>query len=157
MTMLKHLSPDDEEFLMSVEEDLRIFMESEDQTLLHLESMNSYQRRLVHHLIKPYHLGSTSEGEGADRHIVITKTENSCMPAAQHRITENRKIPVWSYGEREFFVPMNRNTEITLIKNGTVGVYQGEDERLLLDRRIVTSGAFKIKNNKIIEFQDDEW
>lgn len=36
-----------------------------------LEPMSSYERKLVHDLVREHGLASESEGEGADRHIVI--------------------------------------------------------------------------------------
>jgi spoIIIJ-associated protein len=36
-----------------------------------LEPMSSYERKIVHDLVREHGLGSDSEGEGTDRHIVI--------------------------------------------------------------------------------------
>jgi spoIIIJ-associated protein len=41
----------------------------------HLKPMSSYERKLAHDLIAEAGLGSESEGEGKDRHIVISKAE----------------------------------------------------------------------------------
>lgn len=41
----------------------------------HLKPMSSYERKLAHDLIADAGLSSESEGEGRDRHIVISKPE----------------------------------------------------------------------------------
>lgn len=41
----------------------------------HLKPMSSYERKLAHDLIAEAGLSSESEGEGKDRHIVISKPE----------------------------------------------------------------------------------
>jgi spoIIIJ-associated protein len=41
----------------------------------HLKPMSSYERKLAHDLIGEAGLHSESEGEGRDRHIVISKPE----------------------------------------------------------------------------------
>ena len=41
----------------------------------HLKPMSSYERKLAHDLIGEAGLSSESEGEGRDRHIVISKPE----------------------------------------------------------------------------------
>jgi spoIIIJ-associated protein len=41
----------------------------------HLKPMSSYERKLAHDLIAAAGLSSESEGEGRDRHIVISKPE----------------------------------------------------------------------------------
>jgi spoIIIJ-associated protein len=41
----------------------------------HLKPMSSYERKLAHDLIAEAGLSSESEGEGRDRHIVISKPE----------------------------------------------------------------------------------
>jgi spoIIIJ-associated protein len=41
----------------------------------HLKPMSSYERKLAHDLISEAGLSSESEGEGRDRHIVISKPE----------------------------------------------------------------------------------
>jgi spoIIIJ-associated protein len=42
---------------------------------VHLKPMTSYERKLAHDLIAEAELHSESEGEGRDRHIVISKPE----------------------------------------------------------------------------------
>jgi len=143
----------DQEFLLKIQGDLVTFMESESQEL-HLDAMNSYQRRLVHQLVKGFKVETTSEGEGDDRHVVVNKNEQSRIPEL---LPVRNNTRIWNYGDREFFVPMHEPVHVGVTKDGSVLICEeGEDNRFL-GTRTVYSGAFKVKENKIIEFSDDEW
>lgn len=142
----------EEEFLLQYEEKLIGFLESPDK-VLHLEPMNSYYRRIIHNLAVRFGFGTSSEGADKERHVVITKTKESKAP---ERI--KRKEPVtWNFRDREFLVdPLAKEVEVYLGKDGSVGLFN-KDVRDHITRKKVVSGAFKIKMNKIVELQDDEW
>ena len=111
----------DDIFISEYEEPLINFMKS-DEEFLHLEPMNSYYRRLVHHLAKDFNLKTMSEGEGTERHVVLTKTMKSQTP---EKLRNQRPI-VWNFGNQEFLVdPLQEEVEIYLGKDGTVGLYNG--------------------------------
>ncbi len=142
----------DEDFLLEWEEKLIDFLECDEETI-HLEPMNSYYRRLVHNLGMKFKFESYSEGTGKDRHIILTKSEDSVMP---ERMKKSLPI-VWNYGDREFLVnPLQSETEIFLGKDGSVGLFD-ESVKDYITRKKVVSGTFKIKMNKIVELYDDEW
>jgi spoIIIJ-associated protein len=44
---------------------------------MHLKPMNPADRRVVHKVASEYELETHSEGEGRDRHVVLTKPETS--------------------------------------------------------------------------------
>jgi hypothetical protein len=142
----------EEDFLIEYEEKLIGFLESSDETK-HLEPMNSYYRRLIHNLALRFGFGTSSEGSDKDRHVVITKKKGSKAP---ERI--KRKDPViWNFREREFLVdPLAEEVEVYLGKDGSVGLFN-ESVRDHITKKRVVSGVFKIKMNKIVELQDEEW
>ena len=142
----------DREFVDYYAERLVSFLKSIEKTI-HLEPMNSFYRRLVHNLAKRFHFNTKSEGENLDRHIVITKTEGSRVPEDL-----NIKRPVWDWGDREFLVnPMEPEVEIVLLHNGSFGLRGENEKERSYDMRKITTGSFKIKNNKIVTIHDMEW
>ena len=96
---------DEEIFLDQHEEIFRDFIKS-DQEILHLEPMNSYFRKLAHDLGAEFKCLTKSDGEGAERHIVVEKTEQSFLPEKTNR----KKRQTWSFGDREFFVDTTRKS-----------------------------------------------
>ena len=146
------LNGKEEEFLIQYEEKMIGFLESSDEKM-HLEPMNSYYRRLIHNLALRFSFGTSSEGADKDRHVVITKKKGSKAP---ERI--KRKDPVtWNFRDREFLVdPLAEEVEVYLGKDGSVGLFN-ENVRDHITRKKGVSGAFKIKMNKIVELQDEEW
>lgn len=143
----------DELFVSEYEERLIAFMNS-DETTIHLEPMNSYYRRLVHHLAMEFKFSTHSEGEGADRHVVLTKTEKSQIP----KKLKHQKPIVWNYGDQEFLVdPLQESVEVYLGKDGSVGLYSEDSNVPYVTKKKVVSGVFKIKMNKIVELFDEEW
>ncbi len=143
----------DEDFVAQYEEQLIEFMKS-DKDVLSLEPMNSYYRRLIHHLALEFNLGTYSEGEDKERHVVLSKVEKSCTP---DRI-KNRRSIVWNFGDQEFLVnPLADEVEVYLGRDGTVGLYDEEEKIPYITKKKVVSGAFKIKMNKIVELHDEEW
>lgn len=146
-----HLS--EEDFRAEAAELLKGFMNSDEEEK-HLPPMNSFYRRLTHKLATDFGLDTRSEGEGKDRHIVVTKTDDSKIPEA----LPEKKVILWHFGDREFFVdPMQREVEVYLSTDGTIGVWEENAGIKVLDRRKVTSGSFKIKHSKIIEIHHAEW
>ena len=143
----------DEIFVSDYEEPLINFMKS-DEKILALEPMNSYHRRLVHQLAKEFKLETKSEGEGADRHVVLAKAKGSQTP---EKLKNHRSI-VWNFGDQEFLVdPLREEVEIYLGKDGTVGLYDENANIPYITKKKVVSRSFKIKMNKIVELQDEEW
>ena len=75
----------DQEFIEKIKEQIEDFKKSRQRTL-HLEPMNSYERRLVHNLAPEFGLSSYSEGEEDERHLVLSKDKK----AAEEEQTEER-------------------------------------------------------------------
>jgi len=143
----------DETFLTEYEEQIGDFMRG-DQQVLHLIPMNSYYRRLVHHLALEFSLNTYSEGDGADRHVVLSKANDSTVP---DRLKNKRSI-VWNFGDQEFLVdPLQPEVEVFLGKDGGVGLFDESIKTPYIAKKKVTSGVFKIKMNKIVELHDEEW
>lgn len=147
------LNERDDVFVAECEEQMTGFMKS-DEKVLHLEPMNSYYRRLVHHLAQEFQLKTNSEGEGPDRHVVLTKANKSQVPEK----LRNQKSIVWNFGDQEFLVdPLQKEVEVYLGKDGTVGLFDPGANIPYITKKKVVSGSFKIKMNKIVELQDEEW
>ena len=143
----------DEAFLAEYEELLISFMKGDDESI-HLEPMNSYHRRLVHHLATEFKLKTHSVGDGEDRHVVLSKTDNSSVPEK----LKNQKPIVWNFGDQEFLVdPLQPYVEIFLGKDGSIGLYDELNPVPYISKKKVVSGVFKIKMNKIVELHDEEW
>ena len=143
----------DDEFLSECEDLLAGFMKMSEKTL-DLEPMNSYYRRLVHNLASKFKLETSSKGEDKERHVVLTKTEESKTPET---VTKRRPI-VWNFGNQEFLVnPLEECVEIYLGKDGSVGIYNESAKIPYITKKKVASGSFKIKMNKIVEMNDQEW
>jgi len=144
---------DEEIFLDQHEEIFRDFIKS-DQEILHLEPMNSYFRKLAHDLGAEFKCLTKSDGEGAERHIVVEKTEQSFLPEKTNR----KKRQTWSFGDREFFVDTTRKSvEVYLDKDGNIGFYDEKTNPRHVVRKKISSGSFKIKENQIIEITDAAW
>lgn len=143
----------DEVFLSEYEEKFIGFMKSEEIEF-QLEPMNSYYRRLVHHLAMEFKLKTHSEGDGTDRHVILVKTDESQIPNK----LKNQKPIVWNFGEQEFLVdPLQPYVEVFLGKDGSVGLVDETSAVPYITKKKVVSGAFKIKMNKIVELHDEEW
>ncbi len=143
----------DEDFLEQYEEYLKDFLEG-DESVIDLDPMNSYYRRLIHNLSVEFNLKTESKGEGKERYIILTKTKDSKLPEG---IRKKRKI-VWNFGDREYLVnPLKLYTEVFLAKDGSVGLCGENNKNDYLARKKVVSGSFKIKMNKIVELHDEEW
>ena len=138
---------------MELEHRIGDFIQGEESRL-DLEPMNSYLRRLVHNLAKEFGLQSSSAGEGNDRYIVLEKTDDTRIPEQR----KTKALPIWHYGDREFIVGDSDNgIDIFLGSDGTVGIYESNYRGVVVDRKVVRSKAFKIKRNKIVEYNDQDW
>ena len=73
------LSSSDEELVSEINDALVSFIKSEE-TLLQLEPMNSFRRRMVHKIGTKYKLTSESTGEGINRSVSLKKTELTEIP-----------------------------------------------------------------------------
>ncbi len=143
----------DDEILNQYEEEFRKFLSGKTKTL-HLPPMNSYQRRLLHQLALEFKFNTGSEGEGEDRHVVVSKTPESAAPEKK----QTNRGPVWSYGDREFMVDSKRRSVwVYLAKDGSVGTLEPDTNTPLLTKKKITTGSFKVKNSRIVEIVDPEW
>jgi len=145
-------SLEDRSFNNMIFDQFEEFIKSGETTLL-MPPMNSYKRRLVHQLALEFEMESQSEGEDKERHNVLTKTDKTAVP---------QKSPLkqitWNHGNREYLTPKSRDgVKISLLSNGSVmtdGAYLPDD---IITSKVVTTGSFKVINNRIIEFHEDGW
>ena len=143
----------EEEFLESMADSLKEFMASPD-TERHLPAMNSFHRRLTHQLATRFGLETRSEGDNKERHIVVAKTSDSAVPEDLPHVQQMN----WNFGDREFFVdPLQAVVEVYLAKDGTIGSWSKNLPTGILAKKKITSGSFKIKQDKIVEIHDPEW
>ncbi|MBU3914446.1 hypothetical protein KKA14_02840 [bacterium] len=143
----------DEDFIDQYEERLIEFINSDEKSIA-LEPMNSYYRRLLHKLALEFKFKTHSEGEGKERHIILTKNEKSSIPERKGKKTS----VVWNFGDQEFLVnSLIDEVEIYLAKDGSVGLYDENAKIPYITKKTVVSGMFKIKMNKIVEVHDEEW
>ncbi|KAK3604003.1 hypothetical protein CHS0354_026802 [Potamilus streckersoni] len=146
------LSADDKLFLSDLHAKLTAFSSS-DETRLELEPYNSYKRKLVHDLAVKFGMESASEGEGDERHNVIIKTEKVTVPNIDYS-----KKEIWNHGNREYMVRKTIDgVDICLNADGSVTLYSGQPAAKIIHRKKVTTGAFKVINSKIVEFNEPEW
>ena len=142
------LSSSDEELIAEINDTLIRFVKSEE-THLQLEPMNSFRRRMVHKIGTKYKLTSESTGEGINRLVSLRKTELTEIP---EKIMQNNDI---DRGIEIFF--SKPGTEIVLRIDGSFGIALNERETRILDRRPVEDGEFRIRQNKIVCRNDNNW
>ncbi|MBL4823796.1 MAG: hypothetical protein JKY07_00870 [SAR324 cluster bacterium] len=142
------LSSSDQELLTDVNAAIVRFIKS-DESHLQMEPMNSYRRRMVHKICAEYKLTSESTGEGESRSVRLAKTAETTIPK---NINQQRVI---DRGIEIFYA--KPGAEIVLRHDGSFGVSLKERENKLLDRRTVEDGEFRIRENKIICKQDNNW
>ena len=142
------LSSSDEELIAEINDKIISFVKS-DETNLQLEPMNSFRRRMVHKIGTKYKLTSESTGEGINRSVSLKKTELTEIP---ENIIEDNVI---DRGIEIFYA--KPGTEIILRKDGSFGIAFNERETLILDRRPVRDGEFRIRQNKIVCRNDSNW
>jgi hypothetical protein len=121
--------------------------------VIHLDPMNSFYRRLIHNLANDFNFKTHSEGEGNERHIVLSRTSKTATP----KRTKTEK-PKWDFGDQEFLVNSSAGgINIFLGRDGNIGIYDENQNAPYLDKRMVTSSSFKVKNSKIIVVEDKNW
>ena len=142
------LSSSDEELISEINDALVSFIKSKE-TLLQLEPMNSFRRRMVHKIGTKYKLTSESKGEGINRSVSLRKTELTEIP---ENIMQDNVI---DRGIEIFYA--KPGTEIVLRKDGSFGIALNEWDRRVLDRRPVEDGEFRIRQNQIVCKHDSNW
>ena len=142
-----------EEDGFSEETELRIqrFLQSDDKELV-FEPMNSYKRRLVHNIAKPYQLDTESRGEEPERHVCLVKTADSKAPSGV-------RLPrAWDFGNQTFAVnPGEEGLRIALKEDGSLEIFREGDRKHVVDERLVTTRELKIKGGKIVLPGDPGW
>ena len=124
-----------------------------DKEVVHLDPMNSFYRRLIHNLANDFKFKTHSEGQGNERHIVLSKTAKTATPNR----TKTEK-PKWDFGDQEFLVNSSAGgINIFLGRDGNIGIYDENQNVPYLDKRMVKSSSFKVKNSKIIVVEDNNW
>ena len=134
--------------------DVMEFLADGEAETLAVPPMNSYHRRIVHEIAKDFNLESSSEGEGEQRHNVLKKKEGTYRPS-KSEIEEIKRI---DHGDKEFFVVADPDgVEVSLFQDGSFGIGESSSDREILDRKVISSGSFKIKDRRILDFHDVEW
>lgn len=142
------LTKEDQEFLEKIHHILKQFVES-DEEMLEMEPMNSYQRRLVHKIVKDFKLKSASVGE-EERFVCVTRTDKATVPDMQFKPPQKTH----DYGMQTFFTAPN--TRIILRSDGSFGMPLQAERYAPLDERVVEN-AFRIRQNKIICYGEKGW
>ncbi len=142
------LTKEDQEFLNSVYQDLKEFIES-DEEMLEFQPMNSYRRRLVHKLVTDFRLKSHSVGD-EDRFVCVLRTGESIVP--EKGIDPSR--PLHDYGMQTFFTAPN--TRVVLRSDGSFGIPLKAERFAFLDERVVER-AFRIRKNRIVCQGEKGW
>ncbi len=143
------LSSSDQELMTEINEALVRFIKSEESDL-QLEPMNSYRRRMVHKVGTEYGLTTESTGEGDTRSVHLSKTEKSKIP-------ENLKTTNQTIDRGIEIFNAKPGAEITLRNDGSFGVAIQEKQSRILDQKVVPTGEFRIRNNKIVCPEDSGW
>ena len=142
------LSSSDLELMTDINATIVCFIQS-NEINMQMNPMNSYRRRMVHKIGTEYKLSSKSTGEGENRSVRLSKTANTAIP-------ENiNKQTVIDRGIEIFYV--KPGAEIVLRNDGSFGVALKERDNIILDKRTVEDGEFRIRDNKIICKQDSNW
>ena len=142
-----------EEDSFSEEIELRIqrFLQSDDQELV-FEPMNSYKRRLIHNIAKPYRFETESRGEEPERCVCLVKTADSEAP-------KDVRLPrAWDFGNQTFPVnPGEEGLRIALKVDGSLEILREGDRKQVVDERLVTTREFKVRGGKIVLPGDSGW
>lgn len=144
------LTKQDQEFIDTIEGQINDFLKT-NESMLELDPMNSYRRRLVHKLASAYNLKSQSVGDSEERYVCVIRTEKSAPPAKTAKAASG---PTFTY---DMVYPVKPGSKIRLRTDGSFGVDKGEEKLPLLDERVVEAKAFRIVNSKIIVPGEDGW
>ena len=142
------LTKEDQDFINSIYQDLKEFVESGEE-MLEFQPMNSYQRRLVHKLVANFRLKSHSVGE-EERFVCVVRTDDSLVPEMEIDPSQ----PVYDYGMQTYFTAPA--TRIVLRSDGSFGIPLKSERFALLDERMVER-AFRIRKNKIVCHGEKGW
>jgi hypothetical protein len=154
------LTPQDEEFLREINEEILEFLEK-DEEILEFDPMNSYQRRLVHQMGTLYQLSSKSVGSRDDRYVCLLKSQPLGEILAAVEEPKPAPGPTPSKG-----VTIDRGNEIfycrpgqkiLLRTDGSFGVPTSDNTMRVVDEREIDSGMFRIQRNHLICPQDEQW
>ncbi|MBL0691580.1 MAG: hypothetical protein JJV97_04550 [SAR324 cluster bacterium] len=110
----------DQDFISKIKDTLTKFVKS-NKIKLPLEPMNSYLRRIVHMEATESNLVSKSEGEGRDRHLVITKNTDS---KDTKDTKETKKTKLAAVTE-----PAKKEKESTKIEKSSLPASQARDNK----------------------------
>jgi hypothetical protein len=139
------------DLIADLENRVRYFMSSDSQELV-LEPMNSYKRRLVHQIAKPYNLDTDSRGEEPERHVCLIKSSESKLPEG---VSGPR---LWDFGSLTLPVnPGNDGLRMALKVDGSVEIWQQHQSHLVLAERVVTASQIRIRKGKIVQPGEPDW
>ncbi len=114
--------------------------------------MNSYKRRQVHHLAKPYHLDSDSRGEEPERYVYLVKTDKSRVPKSAGKARE------WDFGTITYPVnPGKEGLHLALKVDGSLEIWREGQHHLVVDDRVVTARQVRIRKGKIVQPGEPGW
>ena len=142
------LTREDQDFINSIYQDLKEFIES-DEAMLEFQPMNSYQRRLVHKLVTNFRLKSHSVGE-EERFVCVVRTDDGIVPALG--IDSSQRV--YDHGMQTFYTAPG--TRIVLRSDGSFGIPLKSERFAQLDERVVER-AFRIRKNKIVCHGEKGW
>ncbi len=141
----------EEAFAEELETRIRYFVQSGDKEL-ELEPMNSYRRRLVHQIAKPYKLDSDSRGEDPKRYVCLIKSGKSEIPEGV------AKPRAWDFGTITYPVdPGPDGLRLALLVDGSLEIWRERQSRMVLHERVVKARQVRIRNGKIVEPGETGW
>jgi len=140
-----------EMFKSDMETRIKYFMTAEDKEL-EFEPMNSFKRRLIHEVARPYNLETASRGEEPNRYVCLIKTKESKIP-------EKTSMPrLWDFGNQTFPInPGKDGVQLVLKTDGSLELGDDENQRNVVDSRLVTAKEVRIRGGKIVQPGDPTW
>lgn len=139
------------EIIEDIENRVRYFMASESKEL-EFEPMNSFKRRLVHQVAKPYKLDTESRGEEPGRFVCLIKSGKSELPKG---VSQPK---LWDFGTQTLAVnPGGDGLRMALKVDGSVEIWQESQSHLVLDERLVTTSQIRIRKGKILQPGEPGW
>lgn len=138
-------------FIEDIENRIRYFMAS-DSKELEFEPMNSFKRRLVHQVAKPYKLGTDSRGEEPSRYVSLIRSSESELPKG---VSQPR---LWDFGSLTLPVnPGENGLRMALKVDGSVEIWRENQGHLVLDDKVVTARQIRIRKGKIVQPDEPGW